>query len=1020
MRGVRWLFVGVLASMSLVATACPGPVTPTAPVDGGPIPVGATYRSIGYTAADAPQVFEKLRALVDDPNFAAELAPAARDRELAAIRALVQSPDGEQRLAAALAAENDAAAKQNATGRLPLPPTDSTFAAAGVPADRLALFHPNPSVAPTTTTVPKVEPAAGATQVIGSSQPPTPALPEEVFTTSVMPTGASWPADGSSVAWPVAGGTRATQIDVARQKFPLSPAAQADPTPTQCNLGTTGDRHLPTTPIPAFEGRVYTPEQGTFASTDRPDGRTPNQVVTYHGDLQTRMDPNGTGIRQFKVEAHLLSPTEMSPGVFVRPEALRGHIVVERYGTSKKESYFPGTANTEWHVKCYAEDLGQNDVTRAYVEAWVPLDYPQDSLAPSVDEPGFQVRFETIDNCWDNGNNCFPFLFYAADQSTVILQTKNGPKAYDSPVAGGSVAARVADDVMVDRDNNPTNDLASILKAKIEPLIGPALDGLSGFEVGAPPLYGVKLTGAKVYNWGVGLDLVPIGNDDEYEFKGEISFSNYQIGGYFGLLAECPFSADIAASITAKARVTRNPKDPSKLAVDVTSAVANVSVSNFWDYNFISLTCLVSGIVIKALGESLATDIAQEQINPLLSKELGDASTLNVDDTLKPGVSNPNGGGFGVDLTQFEKSCTPRGCQGGDVLLDKDGLALSASLLPHDNKPTNDPRRFPLVFDPSLDSTLADHFVPNPLTGPLTDPDGLSYKVGLFLHPTMLNQVLRALAEGASPGTGELDQTAQGFTVKATVAPIVVNQQVLDNQPAFTVFIPDLRVGDANNKFAVNALVGVDLSIDSTTRKLVPRVVIGVDVDTLTCGLDTKKTGGPYALCANKDWAGGQQSGLPSIPQLIGYAVNSLIPPVITDSLGEVEIPTVEGFDFLSLGDSEIRNDRGFLSAFIGTPPQPLGVKITPSVNGGSLVVAAQATGLPGSGPIRYAFSVADLNSNSVFNPAPGSATSATDAASNYVRFQSKYNLYPRHVRIDVNASRGNATISASKDFYWY
>ena len=71
-------------------------------------------------------------------------------------------------------------------------------------------------------------------------------------------------------------------------------------------------------------------------------------------------------------------------------------------------------------------------------------------------------------------------------------------------------------------------------------------------------------------------------------------------------------------------------------------------------------------------------------------------------------------------------------------------------------------------------------------------------------------------------------------------------------------------------------------------------------------------------------------------------------------------------------------------------------------------------------GPIRYTFSVADLNSNYVFNPPQGSATSVTDAASKYVRFQSKYNLYPRHVRIDVNASRGIATINASKDFYWY
>ena len=460
---------------------------------------------------------------------------------------------------------------------------------------------------------------------------------------------------------------------------------------------------------------------------------------------------------------------------------------------------------------------------------------------------------------------------------------------------------------------------------------------------------------------------------------------------------------------------------PISLTVSGVSLATDLDVRNKipWSIEPVSFfACL--GIVEGAAGlvENIVQGIVDEEVTPL-TETIGDEVDLEVEDVAGPGITTSTGGGFGIDLAGFDRTCEARGCQGGDVLLDEDGIALGADLRVRDGKAPTAPRRFPYTFNPTLPDNLTGRFMD------VKTQTGARYDAALTLNPTFLNQILRALAEGgATPGTGTLDADGSsggtGFTVDAEVAPIVVTQQLFPDQPPLTVFVPDLRISDGTNTFAVNTAVGVGLEIDSASRRLRPRLVVGVDVDTLSCPIGRDSVVGlfNYSLCANNDWRGGSRPTLPSIADLANYVVNSLVSPLLRDSIGEIEIPTVSGFDFVALGDTRVESRNGFPTLYVGIKNG--GLRVVPSGTASNLTVVAPVSGLPGTGPITWDFQVRDLNSSVVLDPPPGTSSLLTAPASTFtVGGPFLFGLGQRRVAITVTASRGGTTFTATQNYSW-
>ena len=302
-------------------------------------------------------------------------------------------------------------------------------------------------------------------------------------------------------------------------------------------------------------------------------------------------------------------------------------------------------------------------------------------------------------------------------------------------------------------------------------------------------------------------------------------------------------------------------------------------------------------------------------------------------------------------------------------------------------------------------------------------PDQRPYKFAGFLHPTLVNQILRALAEGnGTPGSGILERSGPDFSIRSDVAPIVVTPSVSPIEKPLTILIPDLRISKGGNEFALDVTVGVALSVDASTRKLKASLTAAPDTETLKCGVSSAgipEALASYSLCASRDWYGDPGVALPSIPDSINYVAKNVVPPLIEKSLGEVEVPQVEGFDLLSLGSSKVANVEGFPSVYVGYPQPSLEVEV--SSPGGALLAHATATGLPGTGAIDYSWTFSDMYSPRVYTPL-GSGDAQSDALSLYSPSPSGGFLWLRKfgVNVTVTASRGGETRTATTPYVWY
>lgn len=1025
----RWVGVVTITVVSALLVACTpeGPSVPGDATDGGPLPSGATFESVPWKPEEAPRLLEQLRALQTDPAFAETLDPATRDKTLQQMGELLSAPDAEAQIRDYLTEEQAASAEWTKKGRIPPAPSRERMIASGAgadtdsvtPAGESPTFPDEEADPPPVTSVEDISPRS------------TPAT--EVKDVTVEDTGRRWPSPDAENAWPVYGGSQAELMGEWWLKF-----GQERPKSMTCSAATTGARKAPTTPIPAFESRIYTPTQGTYTNTVDTSAPHPSELTVASGELETRLDPTDSRILQFKVEAHLLSPV-VHPilGTYFWPTDFRGHIVVEQLGKPAL-SYFPNSPHTEFRTLCYKDDLGSSNPARGYVEAWIPMNEPETPKG-DIGEPGFQVRFESVDNFWDPNAGWYPTIFYGADQVTV-LQTKSGvPLGHDDPLASGSLALRVSDGLLTDDDGNTANDLESALRAQVTPAVGNALESLQGAHQFVPVVNSwFWINDVDANGYSLDLSLKPVApSEDEFSLNAAFELTDLFVKAMYGL---GPNTCYLKMKIKGKVEVAGTvdiASNPQALKVNTTVAVSGVDFydSVAWGINLMtglpSLACFLPYLTQTKFARGWIEKSGTEKLQGLLDEKLAQPLDLNLDDVLAPGITLPgNANGVDFGFAGFVPSCPPLGCQGGDVLIDRYGVAALGALSAHDKKPAGISKRFPNVFDPTIGSAMADAY-----TSPIT-PGGQRYRFGAFVTPALINQLLRSLTEGGQgyPPSGMLDlSTVIGsthLTIRPTLPPMFVNQKYAADQPPFTIFVPDLRISDGSNLLAVNVAIGFDVTVDAQTHKLTPSLQVLADFDTLKCGQSSAFVFS-YALCASSSWSGGAPPALPSVPDAMTWVVNTVIPPLLQNSIGQVEIPPAVGFDLLSLGNIGAANADGVLAVYLGmnNPPASLSVMpYTPIFGQPNGQFRATALNLPGTwnapspGDVTFDWKV--VGALHTYDPPP---TTAVALPSSYFFKQNILDIPPgelhqffpvfppggsQWVDVTVTASRGGVTLT--------
>jgi hypothetical protein len=951
----------LLAVLVLAVLAACTPSQPAAPPSGA---APDDHKVIPWRPEDAPSLVAQLRALRDDPEFIESLDPDHRAEALKSIDELTTAPDAVEQVADYIKREGEAA---EAVGGKPRPrPTPEVLEAAGAPSDIVAGKF-DEKLPPPQPPAPKEEtPPAQAT--IGSLQvdQPEQADDEGAAELTVEDTGRRWP-EGSPNAWPITGGTKAEALSRLLHETEDDDASRSV---HKCNVPNTGQRDLPSTPIDPYKGKIFTPTQDAWLNKSTLTSAHPGV-----DQIETRV--RADGVRQFKVEAHMLSPIE-DPSPFITGQmslsVFKPHFVVERLGETTR-SYFEGDPGTDINVLCYKQDGAPTnptpveDAKRGYVEAWLPLQENLDPLgnAGVYGEPGFQVRMETVDRGWCTPQPCSNLVaFYAASQATVHVAA---PPPAHNVVTSGGVGVHVDDGLLVDRDGNTTNDLESAIKGAALPAVGSALESFQEtYLLSPPPLPGAFITDvdANDIRLDMELDKIPISNakDDEREFRVTFDIKDVYLEALIGIGIPCYFHTHLKGSLEATATVDIDA-NPQAIKLNVDSRASNLGT---WGTFVLPWPPLCN--IIYLLLSDLVFDWLEDQANSALNTAIDDALSspldLNLDDILAPGVTLPSGTGFGVNFAGFEQTCQPRGCDGGDIMMDHDGLKALAALGMPDKKIATAIRRFKWVYSPRIDDN------PTELVQGSLTPAGGSYAVGAFVHPVVLNQMLRSLVEGSTAApNGLLDFTGSvggtAVSIKPEVAPIFVNQNYGPEQHPLTLFVPDLRIKYGNYQLTANVAVGVDLSIDSVTRKLTSTLQVVMSFDTLSCPWTL------YATCANHDWMAGATPGIPglatSLPGFASWAATNLIDALVSNSIGQVEIPPTDGFDLVGLGDLSVQNAGGTLGVYIGRRNAQAEVDVTADVNGFAAV--AEAQNFFGGGPLMYDFRVEDMVSHTVYDPPP-------------------------------------------------
>lgn len=709
---------------------------------------------------------------------------------------------------------------------------------------------------------------------------------------------------------------------------PSTPPPPGGDTPCSDRQGT-----LPAPVEGTRAGTIFSPEQDSWMTkgTPVPFGFLGSDVAEP-GLLEMRqtVGPIGTMVKQFKVQAHVIDKGGMDPAwlaaslPYAPLDYFRSHLFLMWPGQADPYSadYWGNGSGIDYKILCYADDAGitnKADLTRGYVEAWLPVDYA--GFGQALAEPGFQVRAVTTDYYLIPGS-LYTF-FLGSDMHTVHL----GPKALaNSATVSGGVGLTLDDSFVEDKNSTSNDDI----EATIEPLIETgvssavnALDGTSKYLATMMPfedwgylgftLDKVSKPGSVNVEWSTTSTTADGSTDDERLLKAKISLQDIDVDGWASLpvaalgLVPCFFSvqADIEATLTMGL-----DSDGSGLKPDATFAITSADINHM----------LVSPI---PLGCNLMYLMSLDSVSTLLLKA-GDLTPFiadGIDAQLSiaqniPSLSLPTGGRLYPEVDGYEPTCDPYGCDGahaGDVALTGDAMeaAVQVGLLSDAGwlnrifpsiGVTPVGTRFPVSYSPSGVTPVEDSIRAH------TTPDGSDFSAAAIVAPELLNQALAALTEGSvtslldpSPvGNGLLDISTGSFNAVPQSAPVFLQKSGYD----LGLFLPDLEFDLGSSEYyALNLSAGlnVELATDGTLSPTISLtdVAAGLGIFPLRCSSYL------WIVCT------GVTSLVSSVASTLGTVV---LPSLIEEPLALFKIPELAGINF---SRGQVDNIGGNLAVYV-------------------------------------------------------------------------------------------------------
>lgn len=718
--------------------------------------------------------------------------------------------------------------------------------------------------------------------------------------------------------------------------------------------GRDGNRSAPKNPG-LRAGTIYTPVHNTFAKTGGSPVFSGNLRTTYIG-----------GKKHVIVEGHLgdLDDLGALPNTGNIWAQLRARLTIHLPETVASDHDGAGPYMTPWipgnpiesgtvQVLCYTQDYHPEpgeQIRRAMYRAYVPWeDLSQNSV---IDDPGFQVRTTVTELQYFSSNGWQPQWFWGADMRTVYLGEQ--PLSHNEAFDNGGFGVSVGSGVIVDRNNYTGDDLESSLRAPVSNAITNTLSGLDGTAEwvwgksgGSWGWVGFHINNSNPTTPNVDIDWDPTklagSNDDEYRLKGTVSMNDWLIEGYSSLpfaflgLIPCYFRMKVNWSATIYASVDINDGAPTILQPDIEFGNLGLGVHSMFA-SPLPLGC--NAMYLFHFASKWADKV--NAMLPSVNANLGNQMSVqpNIDDAVPATIPLAGGGAMHAAFLGFNDTCVPYGCNGshaGDMAMSWAGLEASGDIRFTDNKTPWAIRRFPLSYSPKTQDTangrIRRHFGPQ---NEITD-------FGAWVNPSVLNQALRAIAE-----EGVLDINFDATTPgTAKSPPIYLDKPISANKP-LGLFLPHLELdpqADAN-LFAVDFYAGIGVGFDNGTRKLVPAPVspsdpaVGVQLWTLNCA------GILWATC----------SGIPAIASdVLNWGANTLLDPLLQNSIGEVTIPNTGGF---SLTNLKVLNEDGHLGirTSVGAPS----LTAWGGINASTYSFDTYYEGFNGSGDVTYNWTIID------------------------------------------------------------
>jgi hypothetical protein len=747
-------------------------------------------------------------------------------------------------------------------------------------------------------------------------------------------------------------------------------------------------------------GTIYSPYQNTFAA--------PTGTPTHLGQLKTTTIG---GQRHFIVEGHLgdLDASGFLAGVAIQTVVRArltlhtpGNIVSNYDGIGEfMQPAVPGqpVQSGQVQVLCYQEDLGLPTgapIRRAMFRAYIP--FAPDGV-PLV-EPGFQVK-ATVSN-----QAIVPGYFFGADMRTVYLG--KAPLAHNSTFTGGGFGVSAGRGVVIDDNGTTGDDLESSIRGPVSSAITNGLSGLDGTSD--------WVLGKKGGNWGwfgfhvnnsnpttptVDIDWNQTAHagagDDEFRLKGTISMNNWLVEGYasvpFALLGlvPCYWKMKVNWSASIYASVDINDTARTILQPDIQIGPLGLNVHSM----FVSPLPLGCNFLYTAL----FADRWVTKVNALLPA-INTAMANQLQN--QPSIPNavpatvPIGGGNNMQVlfAGWNDTCAPYGCNGGgagDMAMSWAGVEATGDFRFTDTKPVGATRRFPASYSPTTVGTannrVRQHFEAQ---NEITD-------FGAWLNPTVLNQALRVMAEH-----GRLDLGSSPSTPTAAKSPpIYLSTPIAANKP-LGLFLPHLEIDDqANgNIYALDAIAAVGVTFDAGTRKLVPSPVSPTDPAFGIAAWTLKCSSPAWATCYN----------IPAFISTAGnYVANTLLNPLLQNSIGQVTIPNTGGF---SLTNLKVLNEDGHLG--IRTSVGAAQLRAWGGINASTYSFDTYFEGLPGSGPVTYNWSIKDNVSGAVIFTTTSTQHQLTGLSTPALQPLTIFGSSIRSVTATVTASRGGTNKTAT------